>query len=192
MRTYTTDKGLIRSRGKGFTLIELLVVLTIVGILAGLLLPVLHTARKRAWESTCLSNMKQLGQAFFMYYHDYDERSPDNAGDLWPYTQNWEIFRCPADPSDKLNLSEYFLPPVARLSYGYHLGGYYTHLASTDPRAQQSAASITRCLQRRGEAFPVFWCRHHQSPGREVWILNRISGEVDRRVNPPVWDTHDL
>jgi len=58
---------------KGFTLIELLVVIAIIAILAAILFPVFARAREKARQSSCQSNMKQLGLAMLMYCQDYDE-----------------------------------------------------------------------------------------------------------------------
>lgn len=65
-----------RSR-MGFTLIELLVVIAIIAILAAILFPVFATARERARQTACLSNMKQLGNAFIMYAQDNDGAYPE-------------------------------------------------------------------------------------------------------------------
>ena len=63
---------------KAFTLIELLVVIAIIAILAAILFPVFAQAREKARQTSCLSNLKQIGLGLMMYTQDYDETYPMN------------------------------------------------------------------------------------------------------------------
>ncbi len=96
-----------RSR-TGFTLIELLVVIAIIAILAAILFPVFARARAKARQTSCLSNLKQIGLAMTMYADDFDGLMPyhiitigasstylNYLGTLEPYVRNSDIFVCP-------------------------------------------------------------------------------------------------
>ena len=50
-----------------FTLIEVVVVLLIVGILAAMVLPAIHSAREVARKTQCVANLRQLGVALSSY-----------------------------------------------------------------------------------------------------------------------------
>ncbi|HEY3330432.1 MAG TPA: DUF1559 domain-containing protein [Capsulimonadaceae bacterium] len=92
---------------KAFTLIELLVVIAIISILAAILFPVFATAREKARQTACLSDMKQIGLAYAQYEQDYDEvvpcgRNPFGwglgwAGQIYPYVKSAAAFVCPND-----------------------------------------------------------------------------------------------
>jgi len=63
----------MKTTKKGFTLIKLLVVIAIIAILAAILFPVFAQAREKARQSTCASNLKQIGLATLQYIQDNDE-----------------------------------------------------------------------------------------------------------------------
>ena len=66
-----------RLQKSAFTLIELLVVIAIIVILAALLFPVFASARDKARQAACFSNLRQIGSALSLYVQDYDERLPN-------------------------------------------------------------------------------------------------------------------
>ncbi|MFH1631676.1 MAG: DUF1559 domain-containing protein [bacterium] len=100
------------SKKSGFTLIELLVVIAIIAILAAILFPVFAKAREKARQTSCLSNLKQIGLGAMMYAQDYDETMPITQGYIpaatlianqveWiftiqPYIKNKQIYVCPS------------------------------------------------------------------------------------------------
>ncbi len=59
-----------------FTLIELLVVIAIIGVLAGMLLPVMSKAKEAGRGTVCLSNLRQLGLGLQLYVQDHNNRLP--------------------------------------------------------------------------------------------------------------------
>jgi len=69
-----------RKKIPAFTLIELLVVIAIIAILAALLLPALGKAKTKAQAIGCMSNLKQLQYAWYLYAGDFSDMLPRNGG----------------------------------------------------------------------------------------------------------------
>jgi prepilin-type N-terminal cleavage/methylation domain-containing protein len=112
-------------RNAGFTLIELLVVIAIIAMLAAILFPVFASARAKARQAVCLSNLRQIGLAVALYAQDNDDYFPygvdpsdqKSVPDIWqsspdyaqvmamppiqiilqPYIQAPEVWHCPSD-----------------------------------------------------------------------------------------------
>jgi len=111
-------------RRGAFSLVELLVVLGVMALLAALLFPAFSLARARARQTSCASNLRQLGQAMALYSNDWERfpRGLDPADkytpQIWqnypnglqimaatpllsdvmaPYVQDKRLWQCPAD-----------------------------------------------------------------------------------------------
>ncbi len=107
-----------RSRKFGFTLIELLVVVSIIALLISILLPSLKRSREQARSVKCLSNVRGLGQAAFIFSEDHRGRfqlsgaeeainnaDPNRA--IFEYDEQGEILSWPVALAAASGLSGY-------------------------------------------------------------------------------------
>lgn len=77
----TSLKGGVAQGRRAFTLIELLVVIAIIGILAGLLLPVLAGTMTKGRAISCLNLHRQVSLACLLYVDDFNDTMPYNLGE---------------------------------------------------------------------------------------------------------------
>lgn len=128
----------------GFTLLELLTAIAIIGILAGILIPVVSTVRKSAQRSACVGNLRQIGVAMQLYARENKNTLPPAkvnsegwpAGwwqdKLQPYLENIRntdghnrvftgVFRCPGKPDWALS----GVTDREKLSYGMNTFATY-------------------------------------------------------------------
>lgn len=88
---------------RAFTLMEILVVMLLIGILAGIILPVLSVARGKAKKEWARKELKEIAAALLMYHEDHTGYPPDTQdwadagrsvqGNIDPPTDEWSLHR---------------------------------------------------------------------------------------------------
>ncbi len=109
----------MRGRVSGLTLMELLVVLAIIALLAALLMPVVRSARYRAGDTVCISNMRQLLAALNMYKNDHGGYPPNRFNRVLPYVKDHGIFYCPVEKDARYVSVSRVMEGIPNLSYMY-------------------------------------------------------------------------
>jgi prepilin-type N-terminal cleavage/methylation domain-containing protein/prepilin-type processing-associated H-X9-DG protein len=143
----------------GFTLVELLVVIAIIAILASILFPVFARARAEGKRATCLSNLRQIGDAAQMYADDSEGYlpmghvvtagyGPPASPTHWyramqPLLPDPRLVRCPSDPDVSAYLpergepsAEYTEPEDEAIYTSYLINGVFTDRWGTLQRAR--------------------------------------------------------
>ena len=127
------------ARGRGFTLVELLIVIGLIALLISLLLPVVSRAREQSNRAKCLSNLRAIGNAMYLYAGSHKDRLPncnppgvavnsaaaDKALVAFAngFVRSPSVFFCPSDkesPPDQIVTATPQVPNSARISYDFY------------------------------------------------------------------------
>ena len=184
-----------RKKMAGFSLIELLVVIAIIAILAGILLPALNAAKRKALSISCMSQMKTVIAAAQFYAGDYNDQIaraiPRNGGGYWNWIQllaepdaeytapvhfsnsknyfPFKTLRCPENRVDRItNASDYIF-------YGTY--GIYTPMFGTTASAlSDSFLSVYGDCYREGTDLSLFQINRMKTPSRLPIFADMVIG----------------
>jgi prepilin-type N-terminal cleavage/methylation domain-containing protein len=183
----------MKSSYRAFTIIELLMVIVIIALLAALSFALMGPVRESARRSSCMSNLRQIGQAITMYRADYDgaEAMAGKRMEYWQlglpnslsehfkknYIKDKRILFCPnyhgAEPLEYQS-STYMWP--------FHEDEGYPPQAHFSPR-----------VEKHGDRVILVICKEHNSPMDENsaprWATQRVlflrlNGQVETKMVP--------
>lgn len=151
---------------RAFTILEILVVIAIILVLLSLTFPAFTGAKGRAYETTCISNLKQVYSAAQMYMIDHDGPPPNSLlAEAWrPYLPLAIAHGCHAAAGNQ----------------DRYIAGDYA-LSFPSPTMDRE---MRECAERRGDEFPVahdWWHLHTvfaASVGRKALLLVRSNGSA--------------
>lgn len=184
-------------KAKAFTLTEILVVVGIIVLLAGILLPVVISAKRNSTQAPCTAQLRQIYVASHLYYQDNDQRWPDAIASI--ASPSSLIYKCPADQfggvntiqtdKSKTQVSYFYLPaspefrkviatadPQHGLAYCVLHGNLHFDGAISDARAETSGLVLRLVIDGSIQKKNVgFFCTpptpSGRSSGRPEWFL---------------------
>lgn len=159
---------------RGFTLVELLVVIAIIGVLVGLLLPAVQSAREAARRMGCANNLKQLGLAC-LNYESANKYFPTAGGNQGTFWASGEITR-PLHGHENLGWAYQVLPFMEqsslysqRQSLGYQ-GGNPPLLSASIPAHTCPTRGLRTC-----------------DNGADIFHLTDYAGVMNSEEDTPGW-----
>jgi len=184
----------------------LLVVIAIIAILAAILFPVFAKAREKARQSSCLSNLKQIGVASLSYAQDYDEcmnyYSLTGTGGwtnaLLPYVKNTQLYNCPNLRNNTYAYGYNYAylggvslgsvaSPAETLMYvdcGKNDAGTQTSYYHCNYPSQATYASICRPDPRHNEGCNIVWVDGHSKWMKMTNFYGSFDGTSYSGCNP--------
>jgi len=146
---------------RAFTLIELLVTISVIGLLVGIMVPALSSARASAKRTACASNLRQVGAGLAMYMSANRDRFPHASfmPSMIPLPDTGpkpiriadvlkievgepQAFHCPSDIADDARLD-----PNRGLSYFQSEGSSYEY-RTRPPLGGRTAPEVSAMFDR--------------------------------------------
>ena len=140
---------------RGFTLIELLVVIAIIGILMGLVIPAVQSARNAASRTQCANNLKQMGLAI-QNFHDTRRFIP------------------PSRPADGYLSWHVFIMPYMELDNVYDAFAWRLPYNQQDEKILKTSVPVFVCPSRR---FPGEISTFEERDGFPVGVCGDYAGK---------------
>jgi prepilin-type N-terminal cleavage/methylation domain-containing protein len=202
---------------RGFTLIELLVVIAVIAILAAMLMPSLSAAKRRASQTPCINNMRQLGMGIRMYLDDNHDAFPGMASrhrgfqasdwiywrtnTAYPQIQQSPIVLALANASAKLFRCPLDIDDTGRIAEGATNGGngpyFYSYsLNSYGPVTQVDAAGNSSSVNlgmgsffANGKSLP-FRSAGIRNPAGKIMLAEEVTSDsnIDNPTGSEVID----
>lgn len=166
----------MRLHKSGFTLLEILTVVAIIALLVALILPVLNSARAKARDSSCITNLHQVYITWRNYVEDYLDYPPSLVSLI--SQANASIFHCPSDSWQGFNV-------WATRRSGHAASYFYVHSISDRNRRE--------LIERADPHHGILFCALHADYNRESVerAYRKFSANPDRIASsifpyPPV------
>jgi len=151
----------------GFTLVELLVVIAIIGVMVGLLLPAVQSAREAARRMQCQNSFKQIGIALHNY-HDTHKVFP--AG----WLGHDESGRHFVDGASGWGWAAMILPQLEQAALYEQLDFNQTVLSESNSLNRATPISILRCATDTGAPLWEIHDRDSHNPLATLATSNYI------------------
>ena len=171
-------------------------VIAVIGILAALLLSATATAKLKAQQIKCVSNLRQLGLAHFMYLEDFQREFPSVEG--WGMAYSWTIL---LNPYYGKNAAVQLCPSASRLPFlghGGNLPGQFNNgLSGTADNAWSHVSSTSDWYQGNnvtnyGSYAFNGWLYRLSNPTTTAFF--QVAGEIKTPYLTPLFadaDSHD-
>ncbi len=154
---------------RGFTLIELLVVVAIIAILAAIIFPVFSSAREKARQAACISNLRQLGLAIDQYTQDYDDMMPGS------YNGEYGVDTQHLKRGGWIYYQEFAEDDTSKRQFFPELGSIYPYVKNT----QVYVCPDDGVGQRIGDSYAINACVNNPPDPVTEYATGKLLGRID-------------